>query len=716
MCKYKNNMISDDRILILKWICKHYDKIYTYEFLNEQFTTSPYDESLLLISDVAESFGLRTIVNKIDFNDFKKIKIEKPFIIEIDNRLIGVLKKDNNVNLFENNIETVQKWELLTFKDSKIRVLTLETTPSFFSRSDKKKDGLKFLISYVKPYKKYFFQLGLGVLIITTLQVIAPFLTQMLIDNGVNGKDLDLVHVILIALIVLQLSKVISEFIRNWIYLHISSRINLSLVSDFLIKLFKLPLGFFNSRSIGDIIQRIDDQRRIENFLTISMINILFSGLTFFVFSIILFFYDHSIAFIFLLSSILYVIWNIFFMKARRQLDFNIFKLTTTNKNILIQILQTMQDIKLENLEKEQRWQWERTQVKLFDEKKKNLFYEQINTLGSVFINEFKNILILYFSAIAVINGDITLGSMVAIQYIIGQTNKPISDFSKFILDYQMALISIKRITSIHDENNEHEKINEVITSLPDNNAIFFEDVSYRYVDSGKKTFSLERLYFEIPQNKVTAIIGSSGSGKTSLLKLILKLQNPNNGKISIGGMNLKNINTRWWRSNCGVIFQDSNLFNKSILRNIVGETVEIDMDRLIYAISITNIHDYIDSLPNGLKTIVNSNGKGLSAGQRQRILLARLVYKNPKFVFLDEATSSLDVKNEYEILKNLKEFFIDKTVVIITHKLNRVVSADKIILINNGKIIQQGTHEELLKSDNETYSDMLKLSSIKTY
>uniref|UniRef100_UPI00374D93E9 peptidase domain-containing ABC transporter n=1 Tax=Flavobacterium sp. TaxID=239 RepID=UPI00374D93E9 len=690
-------MINDEKILILKWICKHYEKIYTYEYLNEQFTTSPYDEPLLLISDVSESFGFRTIVNRIDFKDFKKINIEKPFVIEIDNRLIGVLKKDNHVILFENGVETSQNWNSLDFNNFKIRILSLEPTPTFFSKSDKKKDGLKFLISYLKPYKKYFFQLLLGVLIITTLQVIAPFLTQMLIDNGVNGKDLDLVHVILIALIVLQLSKVISEFIRNWIYLHISSRINLSLVSDFLSKLFKLPLGFFNSRSIGDIIQRIDDQRRIENFLTMSMINVLFSGLTFIVFSIILFFYDNTISLIFLSSSILYVIWNIFFMNARKKLDFNIFKLTTTNKNVLIQILQNMQDIKLENLEKQERWKWERTQVKLFDEKKKNLFYEQVNTLGSVFINEFKNILILYFSAIAVINGDITLGSMVAIQYIIGQTNKPISDFSKFIIDYQMALISVKRLTSIHDENNEHEKIHEIITSIPEKNNIIFDDVSYRYSDNGKKTFGLDKLSFEISENSVTAIIGSSGSGKTSILKLILKLQNPNNGKISIGGMNLKNISTRWWRSNCGVILQDSNLFNKSILRNIVGETTDIDMERLVYSINITNIHDYIDSLPNGLKTIINGNGKGLSAGQKQRILLARLVYKNPKFVFLDEATSSLDVTNEYEILKNLKEFFIDKTVVIITHKLNRVINTDKIILISNGKIIQQGSHDELL-------------------
>ena len=705
-------MINDDRILALKWICKYYEKVYTYEYLNEQFTTSPYDESLLLISDVSESLGFRTIINKIDFIDFKKINIEKPFIIEVNNRIIGVLKNDNQVTLFEKGVETIQKWESLDFKELKIRILSLEPTPTFYSKSDKKNEGLKFLISYIKPYKKYFFQLGLGVLIITTLQVIAPFLTQMLIDNGVNGKDLSLVNVILIALIVLQLSKVISEFIRNWIYLHISSRINLSLVSDFLSKLFKLPLGFFNSRSIGDIIQRIDDQRRIENFLTMSMINVLFSGLTFIVFAVILFFYNSTISLIFLSSSFLYILWNIFFMNARKKLDFNIFRLTTTNKNILIQILQNMQDIKLENLEKQERWKWERTQVKLFDEKKKNLFYEQVNTIGSVFINEFKNILILYFSAIAVINGDITLGSMVAIQYIIGQTNKPISDFSKFIIDYQMALISIRRLTSIHDENNEHEKVNEVITSIPKIKNITFTDVGYRYSDNGKKTFGLNKLNFEIQENKVTAIIGSSGSGKTSILKLMLKLQNPNYGKISIGEMNLKNISTRWWRSNCGVIFQDSNLFNKSILRNIVGETTEIDMERLVYSINVTNIHSYIDSLPNGLKTIINSNGKGLSAGQRQRILLARLVYKNPKFVFLDEATSSLDVTNEYEILNNLKEFFADKTVVIVTHKLNRVINADKIILISNGEIIQQGSHEELLNSDNKTYENMLKLST----
>ncbi|MDD2984760.1 peptidase domain-containing ABC transporter [Flavobacterium sp.] len=706
-------MKEENKINIFKWICKYYKKIYTYEYLNEQFIISPYSESLLIMSDVGEAFGLRTIIERINFEDFKKLNFDKPIVIEIDNRLIGVLKKGKSVTLFENSTETNTKWDSLQFKDEKIRILTLEATPQFFSKTNKNKEGLGFLMSYILPYKKYLFQLSLGVLIITLLQVIAPFLTQMLIDNGVNGKDLNLVHVILIALIVLQLSKVISEFIRNWIYLHISSRINLSLVSDFLIKLFKLPVGFFNSRSIGDIMQRIDDQRRVENFLTVSMINILFSGLTFVVFSFILYFYDSTIALVFLSASFLYIIWNIFFMNVRKKLDINIFRLTSTNKNLLVQILQNMQDIKLENIEKQERWQWERTQVSLFEQKKKNLYYEQINTLGSVFINELKNILILYYSAISVINGEITLGAMVAIQYIIGQTNKPISDFSKFIIDYQMAIISIRRITAIHDENNEHEKINEVITSIPEENKILFNDVSYRYSEKGKNTFGMDKLNFEIPEKKVTAIIGSSGSGKTSILKLILKLQNPNSGKILIGGINLKNVNTRWWRSNCGVIFQDSNLFNKSILRNIVGDTVNIDMDRLVYAINTTNISQYIDNLPNGLKTIVNGNGKGLSAGQKQRILLARLVYKNPKFVFLDEATSSLDVTNEYEILRNLKDFFLDKTVIIITHKLNRVINADKIILINNGKIIQQGTHDELINSENSTYNKMLELSSI---
>ncbi|WP_408037232.1 peptidase domain-containing ABC transporter [Tenacibaculum amylolyticum] len=661
---------------------------------------------------------MRTLINNVTEEEFKELNINKPLIILDEGELIGVLRKGKKIIVYSKGEEKEVEWERfvqkLTSNNDSLKILTLETSPSFYEKRTRNNQGLKYLMNYIKPFKKFFVQLGFGVLIITTLQIIAPFLTQLLIDNAVNGKDLNLVHVILIALIVLHLSKIISEFIRNWIFLHISTRINLALVSDFLVKLFKLPLGFFNSRSIGDIIQRIDDQKRVEAFLTKSLINILFSSLTFLVFGIILFLYDTDIFLIFISFSISYILWNIYFMKIRKKLDYNIFRLTAYNKNVLIQILDTMQDIKLENLEKQQRWKWERNQVKLFHEKKKMLLYEQFNTLGSVLINEVKNVLILYLAAVAVINGEITLGAMVAVQYIVGQTNRPINEFSKFVLEYQLAIISIKRINSINDENNEHEKINEVITSIPKDNTIVFDNVYYKYSLQKKKVFTLSNISFVIPEKKITAIIGNSGSGKTSLLKMLVKIQNPNGGKITIGGMNLKNIDTRWWRSNCGVILQDSHLFDKTILRNIVGETLDIDMDRLLYAIKSANIHDYIDSLPNGLKTMMRSNGKGLSAGQKQRILLARMIYKNPKFIFMDEATSSLDVKNEFEILENLRDFFKDKTVVIVTHKINRILKADNIILINNGKIIEQGTHHDLIESKNKIYQRMLRLSSIE--
>lgn len=703
-------MSTDNILKPLKEIINYHGKVYDLKYLSELIITSPFEENLDSLSDVLEKLGFRTTISKVTKRGFEKINMERPLVVHNNGQLKVVLKKEHSLSFLEKNksnkITEKQYDSFLRSLNSEIELLLVEPSPIFFSGKKIQKKNSKFLFSYFRPYKKYFFQLILGAFVISFLQIIAPFLTQLLIDKGVNGRDISLINVIIIAMVVLQVSKITSEFIKNWFYLHVSTRVSISIISDFLIKVLKLPIGFFSNRSVGDIMQRIDDQKRIERFLTHSLIKVLFSFLTFAIYAVILFFYDATIFSIFISLSLACLLWNLFFLNVRKKMDYQIFKRISKGKNIIIQTLQSIQDIKLENLEKGQRWKWERNEVTLFKEKKKLLYVNQADTLGSTFINEMKNLLILFISAKAVVAGDITLGALVAIQYIIGATNRSISDFSTFIVDYQMAQISIKRITSIYDDNNENERVNEVITSFPTNKDIIFENVFFGYSINKRKVFGLDKINFTIPENKITAIIGASGSGKTTLLKLMLKFSQPFKGKIYVGNMNLRNMDTRWWRSKCGVVFQDSKLFNKSILRNIVGETTKIDMERLIYSMKVTNIYKFVDSLPSGLKTVINYEGQGLSPGQRQRVLLARLVYKNPQFVFLDEATSSIDARNEKSILENLKEFFINKTVVIVTHKINRVSTVDNVILIGKGKIFAEGSHKDLMNS-NENYKKL---------
>jgi ATP-binding cassette subfamily B protein len=575
--------------------------------------------------------------------------------------------------------------------------LLLEPTPNFYATQDEKPDKTKlnFIFNYLKPYKKYIVQLFLGLLLGSILQLIFPFLTQSIVDYGISNKNLAFVTLILIAQLVLFSSQTVVEFIRSWILLHISTRINISIISDFLIKLMKLPISFFDTKMIGDIMQRIGDHSRIESFLTSSTLNTLFSGVNLIIFSIVLCIYNIKIFLIFLIASILYVLWVTIFLKRRRQLDHKRFAQAAAEQSNLFQMITGMQEIKLNNCETQKRWEWENIQARLFKVSVKGLALSQYQQAGAFFLNESKNIIISFFAASAVITGDMTLGMMMAVQYIIGQLNSPISQLIGFIQSAQDAKISLERLGEIHNKEDE-EKEDEARTSIfSEDKSLIVNDLSFQY-EGPMSDMVLKDINLKIPDGKVTAIVGMSGSGKTTLVKLLLAFYPPVKGEVRVGDINLNNISRRAWRDKCGAVMQDGFIFSDSIAKNIaVGDEI-VDKGKLLHAVKVANIQNMIENLPLGYNTRIGQEGHGLSQGQKQRILIARAVYKNPEYIFFDEATNALDANNERIIMENLDQFFEGRTVVIVAHRLSTVKNADNIVVLEKGEIVEQGTHKEL--------------------
>ena len=527
------------------------------------------------------------------------------------------------------------------------------------------------------------------------LQLIFPFLTQALVDVGIRDNNLSFITLILVAQLIIFIARLSVDFIRSWLLLHMNTRINISLISDFLAKLMRLPLHFFDTKMVGDIIQRIGDHNRIENFLTGSSIATLFSFVNFLVFGLVLVYYDLSLLGLFVIGNALYVVWIFAFMKYRRELDMKRFAQASSEQSTIIQLITGMQDIKLNNCEKQKRWKWERIQVKLFKISIKGLALQQYQQIGSVFFNQITNILITYIAARAVVEGEMTLGMMMAVTYIIGQLNSPIEQFIEFVRSLQDAKISMERLCEIHLKTDEEQNIGTKTVLLPEEHSIHIENLSFSY-DGSERDYVLNDICLKIPQNKVTAIVGASGSGKTTLVKLMLGFYEPNQGSIKIGNLSLKNVNPHFWRSITGSVLQDGFIFSDSIARNIaIGDEV-IDTQRLMRAADMANISDYIDNLPLGYNTQIGMEGNGMSQGQRQRILIARAVYKNPDFIFLDEATNALDANNEKIILEKLNRFYKGKTVVIVAHRLSTVQNADNIVVLDRGRIVEEGNHQEL--------------------
>ena len=576
--------------------------------------------------------------------------------------------------------------------------LILEPGPDFCHREDEpeiRERGLLFFLRYLTPYKKQLTQLILGMLTVSLLQLILPFLTQSLVDVGIRDSNLNFIILVLVAQVIISVSQLSVEFIRSWILLHVNTRITISLISDFLAKLMKLPLHFFDSKMVGDIMQRIGDHERIKTFLTGSSITTLFSFVNFFIFAFVLAYYNLTVLGIFLLGNILYVCWILVFMKYRRELDIRRFAQAAGEQSSLIQMVTAMQEIKLNNCETQKRWQWERIQVKLFKISIKGLALGQVQQVGSIFFNQTTNIVISFIAAKAVIDGQMTLGMMMSLTYIIGQLSSPVSSFISFAQQFQDAKISLERLNEIHSKRDEEQDISSKLTVLPEKGDIRIENLSFSY-DGADRDYVLDDISLHIPRHRVTAIVGASGSGKTTLIKLMLGFYTPNKGIVKIQDTPLENINPHLWRARTGSVMQDGFIFSETIAQNIaVGEEL-IDIERLRHAVTIANIRDFIDSLPLGYNTKIGMEGNGISQGQRQRILIARAVYKNPDYLFFDEATNALDANNEREIMEHLYEFYKGKTVVVVAHRLSTVRDADNIIVLDRGKIAEEGTHLEL--------------------
>ncbi len=603
--------------------------------------------------------------------------------------------------------ELKQRWISTQNEDSNFGIaLILSPTPELYAQEGDKTEALNwgYLLRYLYRYKQLVIQLFVGLGVGSLLQLIIPFLTQSVVDIGINTRNLNFIYIILIAQTMLFLGRMSVDFIRSWILLHISTRINISILTDFLIKLMKLPMSFFDTKMTGDIMQRMNDQKRIETFLTGPTLNIIFSLFNLIVFTAVLAYYNVNIFFIFLLSSVLYSLWVIAFLKKRRELDFKRFDISSRNQSSVVQLIGGMQEIKLNNCEQQKRWEWERLQAGLFKFSVKSLSLNQIQQSGAFFINEGKNILITFLVAKAVIDGQLTLGGMMAIQYIVGQVNSPIEQMLSFIQQLQDAKISLERLNEIHQMDDEEPVDKTFMHELPNNKTINLNQISFTYPGAGNEPV-LKGINLTIPEGKTTAIVGMSGSGKTTVLKLLLRFYIPQKGDIKIGATYLEQIGYRYWRGQCGIVMQDGFIFSDTIAKNIAVADEHPNMAKLQHAIKVANIDDLIDGLPLGLNTKIGAEGNGISQGQKQRILIARAVYKDPEYIFFDEATNALDANNESVIMNNLESFFKGRTVVVVAHRLSTVKNADNIVVLDKGVIIEQGTHAELTKQKGEYYN-----------
>ncbi len=690
----------------LRMVARYFGRYYSLDYLRELTHMGRQGVSLLGISDAAEKIGLQSLAVKTTYDRLAK-DIPLPciahwkqnhFVVVIRaNRKYVWIADPGHSKIRLTREEFLQNWSSDVEDGSPVGVLLLlETTPEFFERDEEKvnKSGFRYVFSYFSRYRSLIIQLIVGLFLGSLLQLAFPFLIKALIDVGVNTVDVGFVVLILTAQLVLFLTQTAVEHFRGWILLHMGIRVNISLISDFLIKLTKLPIRFFDSKMTGDLMQRIYDHERVQRFLSSTSLFSLFSMLNFVVFAAVLFFWNLTVFFIFLGGTLLNVAWILFFLKKRRELDYKRFDQSAENQGNLIELINGMQEIKLHNAEKQKRWAWERIQSRLFRTSISSLRLEQLQRSGANFFNETKNLLIIFIVAKAVIENQMTLGMLVAIQYIVGQLNSPINQFVNFVRSMQEAKISLERMNEIHTRDDE-ENADDKVTFLPELGNIILENIFFQY-DGPHSPMVLKNINLNIRKGKTTAIVGSSGSGKTTLLKLLLNFYVPTEGAIRIGDINLSNMHNRLWRDKCGVVMQDGFIFFDSIARNIALGDEIIDKNKLLRAVKVANIQNFIESLPLGYNTKIGQEGLGLSQGQKQRLLIARAVYKNPEYIFFDEATAALDAFNEMLIMENLEEFFTGKTVIIVAHRLSTVMNADNIIVLEKGEIVEQGTHEEL--------------------
>ncbi|MDR1631282.1 MAG: peptidase domain-containing ABC transporter [Dysgonamonadaceae bacterium] len=704
----------------LRMIAAHYGRRYSLEGLREKSHLTREGVSMLGISEAAEKIGFRTIGAKLTLEQLLEAPL--PCILHWNQNHFVVLYKtgkshnhsqfhiaDPAGTKFAMNVEEFARCWISSKQNGKEvgMALLLEPTPEFYVSEDEKtnRKGFGFLLSYLKPYKNLIFQLFLGLLFGSLLQLIFPFLTQSVVDIGINGRNIGFIYLILIAQMMLTLSSSSVEFIRGWILLHLGTRINIALISDFLIKLMKLPMGYFDTKMTGDILQRIGDHSRIQNFLTNATLGSLFSMFNILIFGIILCLYNLKIFAVFFVGSIFYFCWVWIFMKKRAELDHKNFAQQSANQSNVIQLVTGMQEIKLAGCEQQKRWEWERIQARLFKLRIKGLALGQYQDSGAILINQTKNILITVLVAKLVIDGQMTLGMMLSVQYIIGQLNGPVDQLISFFRSMQDAHLSLERLGEIHDKEDEEPLDENRIREFPAGKGLHFDNVSFSYDKTSISEPVIKNINLSIPANRQTAIVGTSGSGKTTLVKLLLGFYPPDKGAIRLGNNRIDAYSFREWRKRCGIVMQDGFIFSDTIARNIAPGVENIDKEKLRHAVEIANIRDFIESLPLAYNTKIGSEGHGLSQGQKQRILIARAVYKKPEFVFFDEATNALDAKNERTIMDNLFTFFQGKTVVVVAHRLSTVRNADQIVVLEKGEIVETGTHEELTKKQGAYYN-----------
>lgn len=694
----------------LKMVAKFYGKNYSLQNLRDRCHITREGVSLLGISDAAESIGFRTTGVKVTWTQMVE-EMPMPCIVHWNQRhfvvVYDVVKKhgvykvmvaDPASGLLEYTEEDFRGLWLESERKTEGIALILEPTPKFYEEEgddERRHYGFGYVLKYLRPYRTYIIQILLAMLTASVISLLMPFITQSVVDKGIGTGSLSLIVVLLIAQLTLTLGGLANNLIRSWLMLHTTSRVSISLISDFLCKLMRLPIAFFDSKMVGDIMQRIGDYNRIQTFLTGSLLSMVIAVVSFVVYGLIMAGYNATIFIVFLIGASLYVFWVLLFMKRRRKLDYMRFQQASANQSNIVQLIGGMQEIKLNNCEKQKRWEWEAIQARLFKVGVKSLTLGQVQEIGSTFIDQTKNILMSFIAAKSVIDGGMTLGMMMALQYIMGQINAPISQFISFVQSAQDASISLDRLGEIHEMKDEEPAEEERIKDIPSDADIVFRDVVFQY-DGPHSPKVLDEVSLTIPSGKVTAIVGASGSGKTTMLKMMLGFYPPVSGEVLLGNVSLKNYSESRWRARCGTVMQEGYIFSDTIAANIAVSEEYPDMERVRWAAGVSNIKYWIEGLPLGYGTKIGADGHGLSSGQKQRILIARAAYKDSRYLFFDEATNSLDANNERTIMENLERLFSEKTVVVVAHRLSTVKNADNIIVLDKGRIAEQGTHSQL--------------------
>lgn len=708
--KYIQHDSMDCGPTCLKMVAKFYGKNYSLQNLRDRCHITREGVSLLGISDAAESIGFRTTGVKVTWTQMVE-EMPMPCIVHWNQRhfvvVYDVVKKhgvykvmvaDPASGLLEYTEEDFRGLWLESERKTEGIALILEPTPKFYEEEgddERRHYGFGYVLKYLRPYRTYIIQILLAMLTASVISLLMPFITQSVVDKGIGTGSLSLIVVLLIAQLTLTLGGLANNLIRSWLMLHTTSRVSISLISDFLCKLMRLPIAFFDSKMVGDIMQRIGDYNRIQTFLTGSLLSMVIAVVSFVVYGLIMAGYNATIFIVFLIGASLYVFWVLLFMKRRRKLDYMRFQQASANQSNIVQLIGGMQEIKLNNCEKQKRWEWESIQAKLFKVGVKSLTLGQVQEIGSTFIDQTKNILMSFIAAKSVIDGGMTLGMMMALQYIMGQINAPISQFISFVQSAQDASISLDRLGEIHEMKDKEPAEEERIKDIPSDADIVFRDVVFQY-DGPHSPKVLDEVSLTIPSGKVTAIVGASGSGKTTMLKMMLGFYPPVSGEVLLGNVSLKNYSESRWRARCGTVMQEGYIFSDTIAANIAVSEEYPDMERVRWAAGVSNIKYWIEGLPLGYGTKIGADGHGLSSGQKQRILIARAAYKDSRYLFFDEATNSLDANNERTIMENLERLFSEKTVVVVAHRLSTVKNADNIIVLDKGRIAEQGTHSQL--------------------